>query len=69
GHSCLDDDVITNRLIAFAHLPKPGDLLIFANTAGYQMDLLENQFHRHPLPTRLTAVINSHQKPIFTIDN
>ncbi|QFH63185.1 Y4yA family PLP-dependent enzyme (plasmid) [Serratia marcescens] len=69
GHSCLDEDVITNRLITFKHLPEPGDLLIFANTAGYQMDLLENQFHRHPLPTRLTAVMSSRQNLIFTVDN
>ncbi|CAD5200970.1 hypothetical protein [Pseudomonas sp. FEN] len=55
GHSCLDDDVITHRLIHFSTTPQPGDLLIYANTAGYQMDLLENQFHRHPLPQRLTA--------------
>ncbi|HWH89870.1 MAG TPA: Y4yA family PLP-dependent enzyme [Pseudomonas sp.] len=55
GHSCLDDDVITYRLINFACEPRRGDLLIYINTAGYQMDLLENQFHRHPLPRRLMA--------------
>lgn len=53
GHSCLDNDVITHRLINFATAPQPGDLLIYINTAGYQMDLLENEFHRHPLPRRL----------------
>ncbi|WP_248804392.1 Y4yA family PLP-dependent enzyme [Pseudomonas sp. MWU13-2100] len=55
GHSCLDDDIITHRLIPFSTTPQPGDLLIYANTAGYQMDLLENEFHRHPLPRRLTV--------------
>lgn len=55
GHSCLDDDVITHRLINFATTPQPGDVLIYVNTAGYQMDLLENEFHRHPLPRRLMA--------------
>ncbi|MBC3302963.1 Y4yA family PLP-dependent enzyme [Pseudomonas sp. SWRI18] len=55
GHSCLDDDVITYRLINFSTAPRPGDILIYVNTAGYQMDLLENEFHRHPLPRRLTA--------------
>lgn len=69
GHSCLDEDVITNRLISFVHLPQPGDLLVFVNTAGYQMDLLENQFHRHPLPTRLTALMNPSNKLMFTVDN
>jgi diaminopimelate decarboxylase len=56
GHSCLDEDVLTNRLIAFASQPRPGDLLVYANTAGYQMDLLENEFHRHPMPRRICLV-------------
>lgn len=55
GHSCLDEDVITNRLIHFPTRPIAGDLLVYANTAGYQMDLLENEFHRHPMPRRLCA--------------
>ena len=55
GHSCLDDDVITNRLIRFETTPQPGDLLVYANTAGYQMDLLENEFHRHPMPRRIAV--------------
>jgi diaminopimelate decarboxylase len=45
-----DDDVISHRLINFSTAPQPGDLLIYINTAGYQMDLLENEFHRHPCP-------------------
>ena len=56
GHSCLDDDVLTHRLLTFDTLPQPGDLLVWANTAGYQMDLLENEFHRHPMPRRLSVI-------------
>lgn len=55
GHSCLDDDVLTHRWIEFARTPQPGDLLVYANTAGYQMDLLENEFHRHPMPRRIAV--------------
>lgn len=69
GHSCLDDDVITNRLIHFRTVPQPGDLLIYANTAGYQMDLLENAFHRHPLPARLCAFKGKKGELIFSSDN
>jgi len=68
GHSCLDDDVITHRLINFATAPKPGDLLIYMNTAGYQMDLLENEFHRHPLPRRLTATCCTEGNYTFSPD-
>lgn len=59
GHSCLDDDVLGNRLI---HFPQPvcaGDLLVSANTAGYQMDLLENAFHRHPMPRRIAVTFHA----------
>jgi diaminopimelate decarboxylase len=68
GHSCLDDDVITHRLINFACAPHAGDLLIYINTAGYQMDLLENEFHRHPLPRRLTATCCTEGNYVFSPD-
>lgn len=68
GHSCLDDDVITHRLINFATTPRPGDLLIYVNTAGYQMDLLENEFHRHPLPQRLMATCCTEGNYTFSPD-
>jgi diaminopimelate decarboxylase len=56
GHSCLDDDVLSNRWLTFPIAPRAGDLLVYANTGGYQMDLLENEFHRHPMPSRLCVV-------------
>jgi len=59
GHSCLDEDVITNRLIQFQRRPKAGDLLVYANTAGYQMDMLENEFHRHPVPRRISVTYDA----------
>lgn len=69
GHSCLDDDVITNRLIGFDRMPKAGDLLVYANTAGYQMDLLENEFHRHPMPRRIAAAYNAAGKMTISPDD
>lgn len=59
GHSCLDEDVLTNRLIEFARRPRAGDLLVYANTGGYQMDLLENEFHRHPMPRRISVAFDA----------
>jgi diaminopimelate decarboxylase len=56
GHSCLDEDVLCNRWLTFPIAPRAGDLLVYANTGGYQMDLLENEFHRHPMPSRLCVV-------------
>jgi diaminopimelate decarboxylase len=69
GHSCLDEDIVTNRLLTFRRRPRPGDLLLFANTAGYQMDLLENEFHRHPLPCRIRADRDASGALAFTPDD
>jgi diaminopimelate decarboxylase len=63
GHSCLNEDVISNRWLTFPIAPRAGDLLIYANTGGYQMDLLENEFHRHPMPNRLCVVRTADGQP------
>ncbi|MBN3857497.1 Y4yA family PLP-dependent enzyme [Paraburkholderia sp. Ac-20340] len=69
GHSCLDEDVISNRLIDFSVYPHAGDLLVYANTAGYQMDLLENEFHRHPMPRRIAATFDARGQMTFSPDD
>jgi diaminopimelate decarboxylase len=68
GHSCLDDDVLSNRWLTFPVAPRAGDLLVYANTAGYQMDLLENEFHRHPMPSRLCVVQDAEGQPTLVPD-
>ena len=49
GNLCLEQDMITWRKIKFDTIPKNGDLLIYYNTAGYQMDSNESEFHKIPL--------------------
>ena len=49
GNLCLEQDMITWRKIKFDFLPEPGDYLIYYNTAGYQMDSNESNFHKIPL--------------------
>ena len=39
GNLCLERDMIFNHLTFLDRLPSPGDIVAFANTAGYQMDL------------------------------
>ncbi|ASY59226.1 Y4yA family PLP-dependent enzyme [Sinorhizobium sp. CCBAU 05631] len=68
GHSCLDEDVISNRWLTFPTAPKAGDLLVYANTAGYQMDLLENEFHRHPMPARFCVTEDAEGRPNLVPD-
>jgi diaminopimelate decarboxylase len=53
GASCLESDMLTWRKIAFPARPVPGDLLVYLNTAGYQMDSNESSFHDLPLPPKV----------------
>ncbi|CZF85216.1 alanine racemase [Grimontia marina] len=53
GQSCLEEDVLTYRKVPFSQMPKAGDLLVFNNTAGYLMDLLETRFHGLPIPNKV----------------
>jgi diaminopimelate decarboxylase len=69
GHSCLDEDVLSNRWLGFSQVPEAGDLLLWVNTAGYQMDLLENEFHRHPMPKRLCVAKNAAGQLSICSDN
>lgn len=55
GNTCMERDMLSWRRIAFEHRPEPGDLLIYLNTAGYQMDTNESEFHRMPIPEKFAA--------------
>lgn len=49
GNLCLEQDMMTWRKIKFDTIPCKGDLLVYFNTAGYQMDSNESEFHKIPL--------------------
>lgn len=53
GSSCLDADMLTWRKVHFEVKPAVGDLILYANTAGYQMDSNESEFHRTPIPKKV----------------
>ena len=53
GASCMEYDMLTWRKVRFPRPPRDGDLLIYPNTAGYQMDKNETEFHQIPLPSRV----------------
>lgn len=56
GRSCLESDVIRWRGLTAEGGVARGDLVIFTNTAGYQMDSNESSFHQIPLPKKVAAV-------------
>ncbi|MEU7410212.1 Y4yA family PLP-dependent enzyme [Streptomyces sp. NPDC042638] len=55
GNLCLEADLITRRTVYLPRLPRVGDLLAFANTAGYAMDFRAHQAQRQPM-ARTVAV-------------
>lgn len=55
GSSCMEYDVLTWRKITFPVTPRYGDLIIYPNTAGYQMDKNESEFHQLNLPPKIVV--------------
>ncbi|MFE4397973.1 MULTISPECIES: amino acid decarboxylase [Streptomycetaceae] len=67
GASCLDSDLLTWRKIPFPARPRVGDLLVYPNTAGYQMDSNESPFHDLPLPAKV-VVQHEDGRPRWRLD-
>lgn len=51
--SCLESDMLSWRRIPLPRAAEPGDLLVYPNTAGYQMDSNESAFHELPIPPKV----------------
>nr|WP_083874618.1 alanine racemase [Nocardia paucivorans] len=51
--TCLESDMLSWRRIPLPRPAEPGDLLIYPNTAGYQMDSNESMFHELPIPPKV----------------
>ena len=58
GSSCMEYDMLSWRKISFPARPRYGDLIIYPNTAGYQMDKNESTFHQLPLPPKVIVWLN-----------
>ncbi|MEV6700965.1 Y4yA family PLP-dependent enzyme [Streptomyces sp. NPDC051453] len=66
--TCLESDMLTWRKIAFPHPPRVGDLLLYPNTAGYQMDSNESPFHDLPLPPKVVIDHIDRPRPRWRLD-
>ncbi|MFI6575994.1 hypothetical protein ACIBFB_09340 [Nocardiopsis sp. NPDC050513] len=67
GSLCLESDLITRRRVFLPRRPRPGDLLAFANTAGYCMDFGATHAQRQP-PARKVAVDGEPGRWRWTLD-
>jgi diaminopimelate decarboxylase len=57
GNTCMEADMLTWRQVSFDQLPLPGDLIVYPNTAGYQMDSNESTFHHIPIPPKFAVFV------------
>ncbi|MCX4545753.1 Y4yA family PLP-dependent enzyme [Streptomyces sp. NBC_01565] len=55
GNLCLEADLITRRTVFLPRLPRPGDLLGFANTAGYCMDFGATRAQQQPVARKVAV--------------
>ncbi|AZQ39146.1 Y4yA family PLP-dependent enzyme [Streptomyces cyaneochromogenes] len=55
GSRCLESDLITRRTVFLPRRPEPGDLLVFANTAGYCMDFHATRAQHQPVARKVAA--------------
>jgi diaminopimelate decarboxylase len=55
GNLCLEADLVTRRKVFLPRLPRVGDLLVFANTAGYLMDFSAGQALMQPAARTIAA--------------
>ncbi|MVU81659.1 Y4yA family PLP-dependent enzyme [Nocardia sp. ET3-3] len=53
GASCLESDMLSWRRIPLQRAAVVNDLLVYPNTAGYQMDSNESEFHELPIPPKI----------------
>jgi diaminopimelate decarboxylase len=55
GAYCIERELLSLRRLRFAHGVAVGDLVLFVNTAGYLMHILESASHQIPLARNLVA--------------
>ncbi|MGW0555943.1 Y4yA family PLP-dependent enzyme [Streptomyces sp. NPDC002926] len=66
--TCLESDMLTWRKIPFPRQPRTGDLLVYPNTAGYQMDSNESPFHDLALPPKVVIDHTERPRPRWRLD-
>ncbi|MGW0561775.1 Y4yA family PLP-dependent enzyme [Streptomyces sp. NPDC003016] len=66
--TCLESDMVSWRKIPFRCRPGIGDLLVYPNTAGYQMDSNESPFHDLPIPPKVVVDHTERPRPRWRLD-
>ena len=67
GNLCMENDIIFKRKIFTNKIPQSGDLVVFANTAGYFMDFDQSHTIKQKIATKVVAIFEN-RKTIFYMD-
>ncbi|KGM11904.1 diaminopimelate decarboxylase [Cellulomonas bogoriensis 69B4 = DSM 16987] len=67
GNLCLEADLLSRRAVRLPRRPAPGDLLAFANTAGYFMDFNADHALHQPV-ARTVALTRDHGAWDWSLD-
>ena len=67
GNLCMENDIIFKRKIFTDKIPQSGDLVVFANTAGYFMDFDQSHTIKQKIATKVVAIFEN-RKTIFYMD-
>jgi diaminopimelate decarboxylase len=59
GAYCIERDLLSWRRLSFSNGIAVGDLIVFPNTAGYLMHLLESRAHQMPLAANLVVPLDA----------
>lgn len=65
GSLCLPHDLISRRRVYFKATPQAGDLLVFANTAGYFMDFSESNVLQHNVAKKIAICSNEARQQVY----
>ncbi len=57
GAFCVERELLTWRTLEFPHGIAPGDLVVFPNTAGYLMHIVESASHGMPLASNVVVSV------------
>jgi diaminopimelate decarboxylase len=66
--TCLESDMLSWRRVPLPRPAEVGDLLIYPNTAGYQMDSNESAFHELPIPPKVVLHDAPGERLRWTLD-
>lgn len=67
GNLCMENDIIFKRKIFTDKIPQSGDLVAFANTAGYFMDFDQSHTIKQKVATKVVSTFEN-GKTIFYMD-